>query len=75
MHIAQNWRIRNARYAMEAVRCDRCGAVLFPARAICPHCVAADQISRSTQTAQVDHQTNVAESFTSAEPHWSQAAR
>jgi len=38
MHVAQNWRLNGARYAMNAVKCDQCGNVLFPVRAVCPHC-------------------------------------
>jgi len=41
MHIAQNWRIRQARYALQGVRCEKCGEIVFPARAVCPHCEAS----------------------------------
>jgi len=40
MHIAQNWRIRQTRYALKGVRCETCDTVLFPARTVCPHCEA-----------------------------------
>ncbi len=38
MHIAQNWRLNGQRYALKAVKCEQCEAILFPARAVCPHC-------------------------------------
>jgi len=77
MHIAQNWRIRRTRYVLEGVRCDRCGAILFPTRATCPHCAATDQAGQSAQGAQVDNQT-VGQMFADHANNgtqWSQAAR
>lgn len=38
MHIAQNWRLKGQRYRMEGIRCEKCGKVYFPPRAICQDC-------------------------------------
>jgi hypothetical protein len=32
------WREVPARFRLEAVRCNACGKVVFPARAVCPEC-------------------------------------
>ncbi len=49
MHIAQNWRLNAQRYALQGVKCDSCGTILFPPRAVCPQC----------QSAQAEHYTFV----------------
>ncbi len=36
--IANDWRLKGARYRLEARRCAHCGAISFPAHAICAHC-------------------------------------
>jgi uncharacterized OB-fold protein len=38
MGIAQNWRIRNQRYALVGEVCDDCGKKIFPPRDVCPYC-------------------------------------
>lgn len=38
MNIAQNWRLNGQRYALKGVKCESCGAALFPPREVCPHC-------------------------------------
>ena len=43
MGIAQNWRIRNQRYALVGEVCDDCGEKIFPPRDVCPHCAEPAQ--------------------------------
>lgn len=38
MEVSRNWRLQSQRYRMEGLRCEQCGAVIFPARAHCPQC-------------------------------------
>ncbi len=38
MHVAQSWRLKGQRYAMQGAKCDNCGQVSFPPREVCPHC-------------------------------------
>jgi hypothetical protein len=38
MGIAQNWRLRNQRYALVGEVCDDCGKKIFPPRDVCPYC-------------------------------------
>jgi uncharacterized OB-fold protein len=61
MHIAQNWRIKNARYAVEGTRCEKCGSVHFPVRMVCPNC-EAQPIARYT------FDRSAADSVTISEP-------
>jgi uncharacterized OB-fold protein len=43
MGIAQNWRLRNQRYALVGEVCDKCGEKIFPPRDVCPYCVQPAQ--------------------------------
>ena len=43
MGIAQNWRLRNQRYALVGEVCDDCGEKIFPPRDVCPHCAEPAQ--------------------------------
>lgn len=36
------WREIPQRYRLEAVKCKKCGAILFPPRLICPECKSRD---------------------------------
>jgi uncharacterized OB-fold protein len=38
MSVAKSWREMPHRYRLEAGKCKKCGAVLFPKRLICPEC-------------------------------------
>jgi len=40
MRISQNWRMRDARYALTGERCPVCGVAIFPPRDVCPDCSA-----------------------------------
>lgn len=48
MHVAQNWRLRDIRYKLAAVRCATCGSVILPSRTLCPHCDATTQPTHYT---------------------------
>ena len=37
MNTISLWRLQGARYRLETVRCEQCGALHFPARMICPN--------------------------------------
>jgi hypothetical protein len=50
MSIAQNWRLKNQRYALKGAKCETCQNVMFPPREICPHCQEAERKARA-----VDH--------------------
>lgn len=39
MQIAQNWRARSERYALNGEKCPHCGVFIFPPRDVCPECV------------------------------------
>lgn len=41
-HVARHWRETPERYRMEAGKCKKCGAVLFPGRLVCPQCGARE---------------------------------
>jgi uncharacterized OB-fold protein len=43
MGIAQNWRLRNQRYALVGEVCNDCGKKIFPPRDICPYCTQPAQ--------------------------------
>ncbi len=43
MGIAQNWRVRNQRYALVGEVCDDCGKKIFPPRDVCPYCAEPAQ--------------------------------
>jgi uncharacterized OB-fold protein len=43
MGIAQNWRVRNQRYALVGEVCDDCGKKIFPPRDVCPYCTQPAQ--------------------------------
>ena len=51
MHVAQNWRLNNQRYALKGVRCETCGRAQFPPREVCPHCA-----SKRVETYQLEQQ-------------------
>ena len=38
MKVARHWREKPERYRMEAGKCNKCGAIHFPSRLICPEC-------------------------------------
>ncbi len=40
MSVPRTWRLQQQRYRLVGERCDRCGAVLFPPRDVCPECEA-----------------------------------
>jgi uncharacterized OB-fold protein len=42
MNIAQNWRLKGQRYQLQGVKCEACQNVMFPPRAVCPHCREAE---------------------------------
>jgi uncharacterized OB-fold protein len=46
MHIAQNWRLKAQRYALQGVKCEVCETVMFPPREVCPHCREAELKAR-----------------------------
>lgn len=41
-HVARHWRETPERYRMEAGKCKKCGAVIFPGRLVCPQCGARE---------------------------------
>lgn len=41
-HVARHWRETPERYRMEAGKCKKCGAVVFPGRLVCPECGARE---------------------------------
>ena len=43
MGIAQNWRIRDQRYALVGEVCEDCGEKIFPPRDVCPYCTQPAQ--------------------------------
>ena len=43
MGIAQNWRLRDQRYALVGEVCDDCGEKIFPPRDVCPYCAEKAQ--------------------------------
>jgi uncharacterized OB-fold protein len=43
MGIAQNWRLRNQRYALVGEVCKDCGKKIFPPRDVCPYCTEPAQ--------------------------------
>jgi len=43
MGIAQNWRLRNQRYALVGEVCNDCGSKIFPPRDVCPYCAQPAQ--------------------------------
>ena len=43
MGIAQNWRVRNQRYALVGEVCNDCGKKIFPPRDVCPYCTEPAQ--------------------------------
>ena len=40
MHLAQNWRLKGARYALQTKHCIHCGAIVSLSRQSCPDCQA-----------------------------------
>ncbi|MEP7286506.1 MAG: zinc ribbon domain-containing protein [Chloroflexota bacterium] len=40
MQIAQNWRLKNQRYALKGTQCQHCNKAIFPPREVCPYCEA-----------------------------------
>jgi hypothetical protein len=38
MQIAQNWRLKEPRYALTGEKCPSCGRGIFPPRDVCPDC-------------------------------------
>ncbi len=38
MHVPRHWREIPHRYRLEALKCNKCQAILFPKRLICPEC-------------------------------------
>ena len=40
MRIAQTWRLKGQRYALQGSKCQNCQNVMFPPREVCPHCQA-----------------------------------
>lgn len=38
MGVPRHWRTQKARYALEGIKCEACGAVEFPPRDRCPAC-------------------------------------
>jgi uncharacterized protein len=40
MSIAQTWRLKGQRYALQGAKCENCQTVSFPPREVCPHCQA-----------------------------------
>lgn len=38
MDLSRHWRLKQARYRLEGGRCEVCGHIFFPPRAICPEC-------------------------------------
>lgn len=47
MHIAQNWRLKAQRYALQGLKCEVCQTVMFPPREVCPHCREAELKART----------------------------
>jgi uncharacterized OB-fold protein len=79
MHVAQNWRLRGTRYAMNAERCENCGNVLFPSRVACPHCVAVSATSHQERytfdTVSTREYATIADASSHGEFELRQAAR
>ena len=40
MRVAQTWRLKGQRYALQGAKCENCQNVMFPPREVCPHCQA-----------------------------------
>ena len=40
INLPQMWRLRDQRYRLEGAQCVSCGAKVFPAKKLCPHCKA-----------------------------------
>ena len=40
MRIAQTWRLKGQRYALQGSKCQNCQNVMFPPREVCPYCQA-----------------------------------
>ncbi len=40
MRVAQTWRLKGQRYALQGTKCENCQNVMFPPREVCPHCQA-----------------------------------
>ncbi len=38
MEVPRHWRLKKQRYSLTGEICPSCKAVLFPPRAVCPHC-------------------------------------
>ena len=38
MHLAQNWRLKGARYALQAKHCAQCGGLILASRHVCADC-------------------------------------
>ncbi|MHB2156526.1 Zn-ribbon domain-containing OB-fold protein [Calditrichota bacterium GD2] len=38
MDIPRYWRLRNQRYHLQGAKCEQCGQLYFPPRAVCPAC-------------------------------------
>ena len=40
MEVPRHWRLNKQRYAMVGETCSECSSLVFPPRAVCPHCGA-----------------------------------
>ena len=50
MEVPRHWRLNKQRYAMVGETCTECAALVFPPRAVCPHCGAGKPKTKQQET-------------------------